>query len=184
MMRTFPADKPLISMIAPLFWFDDQGRLREQTDLGIRTTKVDDWQESRGWSPWFVCAERNTQEPARNRFLSGQFVFTLGGGRMRFARIRSIIIGARNLPSRFAPIPTATTCSCRTTWSCGTCSTASAPPRRHWEHGHGGSGAQEPSRIRAFAQARLQRRARASSAATDWAPSAAAGLSSASPAWT
>jgi Glycosyltransferase (GlcNAc) len=78
MMRAVPAEKPLITMIAPLFWFDDKERLHKQTDVGIRTTKVTDWKEQAGWSPWFVPAMRNTQEPGRNRFLSGQFVFTLG----------------------------------------------------------------------------------------------------------
>jgi hypothetical protein len=78
MMRAYPADKPLITMIAPLFWFDEVGRVRAESHLGIRTTKIDDWQEAWGWSPWFVWADRNTRHPARSRFLSGQFVFTLG----------------------------------------------------------------------------------------------------------
>lgn len=136
MMRTFPADKPLISMIAPLFWFDDQGRLRKQTDLGIRTTKVGEWQESSGWSPWFVCAERNTQEPARNRFLSGQFVFTLGRwtdevrqdpqhyywGEEFALTLRSYTHGY----DLFLPDD-------MIVWHM---LHRSAPPRRHWEHGH------------------------------------------------
>lgn len=78
MMRELPAERPLITMIAPLFWFDDKDRLRKQTDPDIRTTKIEFWEERTGWAPWFVPAEPNTRQPGRNRFLSGQFVFTLG----------------------------------------------------------------------------------------------------------
>lgn len=78
MMRTLPADKPLITMIAPLFRNDDKNNVRRQTHLGIRSTKLADWKEQLGWAPWFDWGERNTQSPGRCRFLSGQFVFTLG----------------------------------------------------------------------------------------------------------
>ncbi len=78
MMRILPADRPLITMIAPLFRIDEKERVCKQTDLGIRTTKLADWNEHTGWSPWLSWGERNTQSPGRNRFLSGQFVFTLG----------------------------------------------------------------------------------------------------------
>jgi len=136
MMRTLPADKPLISMIAPLFWFDDQGGLRKQTDVGIRTTKIGEWQESSGWSPWFVWAERNAQVPARSRFLSGQFVFTLGSwtdevrqdpqhyywGEEFALTLRSYTHGYDLfLPDEMV------------VWHM---LHRNGPPRRHWEHGH------------------------------------------------
>ena len=78
MMRTLPAGKPLITMIAPLFQFDDKDRVRRQTGRGIRTIKMAQWEEPGGWAPWTVWGIPNTQVPARSRFLSGQFIFTLG----------------------------------------------------------------------------------------------------------
>ena len=78
MMRTLPADKPLITMNAPLFWFDAEDRIRKQWSAGIRTTRLADWNEHLGWSIWFSWGERNRRNPGRSRFLSGNFVFTLG----------------------------------------------------------------------------------------------------------
>ncbi len=78
MIQSYPSEKPLISVNAPLFWYDDQGHLHRQTDLGIRTTRVNGWRAHDGWAPWFDWGTPNTQSPGRNRFISGNFVFTLG----------------------------------------------------------------------------------------------------------
>lgn len=78
MIQSFPSEKPLITVNAPLFWYDDQWRLQRQTDLGIRTTRVNGWGASDGWAPWFDWGTPNTRSPGRNRFISGNFVFTLG----------------------------------------------------------------------------------------------------------
>ncbi len=135
MMRTFPADKPLISMIAPLFWIDEQSRLRKQTRAGVRTTRISDWKEAAGWSPWFVTAEPCRGSPARNRFLSGQFVFTLGSwteevrqdpqhyywGEEFALSVRSYTHGY----DVFLPGETVVYHMLH----------RSTPPRRHWEHG-------------------------------------------------
>ena len=97
LMRRMPAEKPLITMIAPLFWFDHQNCLRKQRDLGIRTTRVADWKKQDGWSPWFDWAAQNTQDPGRNRFISGCFVFTLGVWNEEVRQDPYHTIGARNL---------------------------------------------------------------------------------------
>jgi hypothetical protein len=78
MMRTFPADKPLITMIAPLFHIDRNDHLHKQTNRGVRATRVSDWQAQSGWAPWFDWGESVSGKAVRNRFLSGNFVFTLG----------------------------------------------------------------------------------------------------------
>ena len=135
MMRELPAEKPLISMIAPLFWFDDKKRLHRQADRGIRTTKVEAWDERSGWSPWFVPAVANSRKPERNRFLSGQFVFTLGAwndevrqdpqhyywGEEFALTLRSFTHGY----DLFLPDETVI-------WHM---LHRHGPPRRHWEHG-------------------------------------------------
>jgi hypothetical protein len=135
LMRRMPAEKPLITMIAPLFWFDAQHRLRKQRDLGIRTTRVADWKKQGGWSPWFDWAARNTQEPGRNRFISGCFVFTLGvwteevrqdpyhyyWGEEFALTVRSYTHGY----DLFLPDD-------MVVWHMNH---VDGPPRRHWEHG-------------------------------------------------
>jgi len=78
MMRSLPADKPLITMNAPLFLIYENGRTWRQTDVGIRTTSLASWSESTAWSTWFSWGVRNIQDPGRSRFVSGNFVFTLG----------------------------------------------------------------------------------------------------------
>ena len=78
MMRTLPAEKPLISMIAPLFRVDDKNGLHKRTDLSNRVSRLVDWQAHSGWSPWFDWGRTGSGPVTRNRFLSGQFIFTLG----------------------------------------------------------------------------------------------------------
>jgi hypothetical protein len=78
MMRSFPADKPLITMNAPLFTVDRAGRCRKLVYPGIRATSMVDWGSHNGWSPWFSWGECNSEIPCRNRFISGNFIFTSG----------------------------------------------------------------------------------------------------------
>lgn len=78
MAKDFPAEKPLISMIAPLFWHDDEGRLHRQMQDRAVSSRIAQWEASSGWSPWFVPGIPTAKIPSRSRFLSGQFVFTLG----------------------------------------------------------------------------------------------------------
>lgn len=79
MMHDLPADKPLISMIPPLFRAHDDGRLERRTDCGIRASRIADWQEGSGWAPWFDWGLTDGGRQRRNRFLSGSFVFAAGG---------------------------------------------------------------------------------------------------------
>ena len=78
MMRALPADKPLISANLPLFVIDGTGRAVKDVASGVRTTRVIQWNGEIGWSPWFDWGTRSEKEFARNRFLSGNFVFTDG----------------------------------------------------------------------------------------------------------
>ena len=97
MMRALPADKPLITMNAPLFWLDANDHIHKQIDVGVRTTKVVNWSEQSGWSTWFDWGERNARNPGRSRFLSCGFVFTLGSWTDEVAWIRSNNTGGKNL---------------------------------------------------------------------------------------
>jgi hypothetical protein len=78
MMRALPADRPLISANLPLFEIDEEGRARKDVASGIRTTRVTQWNADLGWAPWFDWGSRSERAFARNRFLSGNFVFTDG----------------------------------------------------------------------------------------------------------
>lgn len=78
MIQFLPSEKPLLTVNAPLFWYDAQGRLHRETELGIRTTRVNGWRAHEGWAPWFDWGIPNTRSLGHNRFISGNFVFTLG----------------------------------------------------------------------------------------------------------
>jgi hypothetical protein len=137
MIRRLPADKPLITMNAPLFRIHEDGRIWRQTDLGIRTTKLANWSESTGWSTWFSWGSQNLQSPGLSRFVSGNFIFTLGSwteevrqdpehyywGEEFALTLRSYTHGF----DLFLPeeIPA---------WHM---EHLKGPPRRHWEHGRG-----------------------------------------------
>lgn len=78
MLEALPSPKPLLSMNAPLFWYDDDGTLQRRTDMGVPTTRVGAWRASDGWAPWFDFGPPNRQSPGRTRFVNGNFVFTRG----------------------------------------------------------------------------------------------------------
>ncbi len=78
MLAALPSAKPLLSMNAPLFWFDENGGLQRRFDMGVPTTRVRGWEASSGWAPWFDFGPPNRQTPGRTRFVSGAFVFTRG----------------------------------------------------------------------------------------------------------
>lgn len=135
MMRTLPADRPLITMIAPLFQTDEQKQIQRWTDEGIRTTRLIGWQSNQGWAPWFDWGMPIEHGQSRNRFLSGQFVFTLGAwtaevrqdpehyywGEEFALSLRSFTHGY----DFFLPDEMIIWHMLHT----------KAPPRRHWEHG-------------------------------------------------
>ncbi|MEO0544161.1 MAG: GlcNAc-transferase family protein [Pseudomonadota bacterium] len=78
MMAELPADKPIISMIAPLFRIDGDGWVSKTTELGVRSSRISHWDESGGWAPWFDWGKPVAKPHSFNRFLSGQFVFAPG----------------------------------------------------------------------------------------------------------
>lgn len=133
MMHKFPSDKPLISMITPLFSWRD-GKDFRHTAKGLRVTAVRDWKEGGGWAPWFDWGHAVKGEIVRNRFLSGGFVFTLGKwneevrqdpqhyywGEEFALSLRSYTHGY----DIFLP-------DAQVLWHIE----LAEPPRRHWEHG-------------------------------------------------
>ncbi len=135
MMRTLPADKPLITMIAPLFRVDDDGTARKRTEHGVRCGRLADWNETSGWTPWFDWGQAATRRQTRNRFISGCFIFTIGPwteevrqdpdhyywGEEFALTLRSYTHGYDFfLPDSIVA------------WHM---EHTEAPPRRHWEHG-------------------------------------------------
>lgn len=78
MLKDLPSDKPLLSVNTPLFWYDDQGQLQRRFDMGVPTSRVVSWYERDGWSTWVDYGPPNEQVPGRQRFITGNFVFTLG----------------------------------------------------------------------------------------------------------
>lgn len=135
MMRTLPSDRPLITMIAPLFRILEDGRIEKRTDLGIRGTRVVDWTEQAGWAPWFDWGLASQRKHGRNRFVSGMFIFTHGlwtdevrqdpdhyyWGEEFALSLRSFTHGYDFfLPDKIV------------VWHM---EHMKSPPRRHWEHG-------------------------------------------------
>ena len=78
MLESLPAEKPVISMNAPLFHYDEQEQLQRNFEMGVPTTKVNGWNAQYGWAPWFDFGPPNTQQPGRTRFINGNFAFSRG----------------------------------------------------------------------------------------------------------
>ncbi len=135
MLESLPAEKPIISMNAPLFHYDDQGKLHCQSEMGVPTTRVSGWEENSGWSPWFDFGPPNQQQPGRTRFVNGNFAFSRGQwcaevpqdpdhyywGEEFNVTVRSFTWGY----DLFLPSEVVAWHMLHT----------DAPPRRHWEHG-------------------------------------------------
>jgi hypothetical protein len=77
MLESMPSDKPLLSMNAPLFHYDEAGAAQRRHDMGVPTTKVSGW-DAPGWAPWFDFGPPNQQVAGRTRFVNGNFAFTRG----------------------------------------------------------------------------------------------------------
>ncbi len=135
MLESLPARKPVITMNAPLFHYDEQGKLHQRFDMGVPTTRVNQWDEASGWSPWFDFGPPNAQSPGRTRFINGNFAFSRGQwcvevpqdpdhyywGEEFNVTVRSFTWGYDFfLPSEVVAWHMMHT---------------GAPPRRHWEHG-------------------------------------------------
>ncbi len=135
MLESLPAEKPIITMNAPLFHYDDQGVLHRKFDMGVPTTRVSGWEESSGWSPWFDFGPPNQQQPGRTRVVNGNFAFSRGQwcaevpqdpdhyywGEEFNITVRSFTWGYDLfLPSEVVA------------WHM---LHVDGPPRRHWEHG-------------------------------------------------
>lgn len=78
MLEALPAEKPIITMNAPLFYYDENGELQRKFEMGVPTTKVSGWTASGGWAPWFDFGPPNTRQPGRTRFVNGNFAFSRG----------------------------------------------------------------------------------------------------------
>ena len=135
MLEALPAAKPIISMNAPLFHYDDKGVLQRRFDMGVPTTRVSGWDEHSGWAPWFDFGKPNSQRPGRTRFVNGNFAFSRGQWNVEVPQdpdhyywgeefnitVRSFTWGYDLfLPSEVVA------------WHM---LHRKAPPRRHWEHG-------------------------------------------------
>jgi len=135
MLESMPAEKPLLSMNAPLFYYDDAGVLHRRVDMGVPTTRVNGWHAAQGWAPWFDFGPPNAQTPGRTRFVNGGFAFTRGEWNVEVPQdpdhyywgeelnitVRSYTWGYDLfLPSEVV------------VWHMDH---RGGPPRRHWEHG-------------------------------------------------
>jgi hypothetical protein len=135
MLEALPAEKPIITMNAPLFYFDDDGTLHRSFEMGVPTTRVSSWHEGGGWAPWFDFGKPNQKQPGRTRFVNGNFAFSRGQWNVEVPQdpdhyywgeefsitVRSYTWGYDFfLPSEVV------------VWHM---LHRHAPPRRHWEHG-------------------------------------------------
>ncbi len=135
MLESLPSDKPILSMNAPLFWYDGDGEAHRRLDMGVPTTRVNGWNPSTPWAPWFDFGPPNQRQPGRTRFINGNFAFAPGvwnvevpqdpgqyyWGEELNVTIRSYTWGYDFfLPSEAVA------------WHM---QHQGGPPRRHWEHG-------------------------------------------------
>jgi hypothetical protein len=135
MLETLPAEKPIITMNAPLFHYDDDGKLQRAFEMGVPTTRVSSWTEQDGWAPWFDFGRPNQRRTGRTRFVNGNFAFSRGQWNVEVPQdpdhyywgeefsitVRSFTWGYDLfLPSEVVA------------WHM---LHRHAPPRRHWEHG-------------------------------------------------
>ncbi|MEO0436655.1 MAG: GlcNAc-transferase family protein [Pseudomonadota bacterium] len=135
MLEAMPASKPVITMNAPLFYYDDNGDLHRRHDMGVPTTRVSSWNAEFGWAPWFDFGPANQQTPGRTRFINGNFAFSRGEWNVEVPQdpehyywgeefsitVRSFTWGYEFfLPTEIVA------------WHM---LHREAPPRRHWEHG-------------------------------------------------
>jgi hypothetical protein len=135
MLEALPAEKPIITMNAPLFHYDDDGNLQRAFEMGVPTTKVSSWSEEGGWAPWFDFGRPNQQRSGRSRFVNGNFAFSRGQWNVEVPQdpdhyywgeelnitVRSYTWGY----DLFLPDEVVA-------WHM---LHRHAPPRRHWEHG-------------------------------------------------
>lgn len=134
MLEGMPAPKPILTMNAPLFHYDDDGKLHRRHYMGVPTTKVASWGPP-GWAPWFDFGPPNRKAPGRTRFVNGNFVFTRGEWNVEVPQdpdhyywgeefsltVRSYTWGY----DLFLPTEVVA-------WHM---EHRNGPPRRHWEHG-------------------------------------------------
>ena len=78
MLESVPSKKPVITMNAPLFHYDENGTLHRRFDMGVPTTRATEWRAENGWAPWFDFGPPNEQKPGRTRFINGNFAFSRG----------------------------------------------------------------------------------------------------------
>ncbi len=135
MLESLPAEKPVITMNAPLFHYDETGELQRNFSMGVPTTRVSSWSKNDGWAPWFDFGPPNEQKPGRTRFINGNFAFSRGQWNVEVPQdpdhyywgeefnitVRSFTWGYDFfLPSEVV------------VWHM---LHRESPPRRHWEHG-------------------------------------------------
>ncbi|MFK7829430.1 MAG: GlcNAc-transferase family protein [Congregibacter sp.] len=135
MLEALPSEKPVITMNAPLFYYDEQGELQRRFDMGVPTTRVNGWSAEFGWAPWFDFGPANTKRQGHTRVINGNFAFSRGQWNIEVPQdpehyywgeefsitVRSFTCGYDLfLPSEVVA------------WHM---LHREAPPRRHWEHG-------------------------------------------------
>src|SRR5262249_37346430 len=135
MLEALPGRKPLLTVNSPLFWWDDEGHLHRDTARGVPTTRVTHWAAAMGWAPWFDFGPPYRDLPGRNRFISGNFVFTLGRWNEDVPQDpdhyywgEEFSLTVRSFTSGYDPWAPREIVVWHMLHRHG-------PPRRHWEHG-------------------------------------------------
>ena len=135
MLEDVPAAKPLLTVNTPIFWFDDEGRVHRDTARGVPTSRVNHWHSSGGWAPWVDYGPPNPRLPARNRFITGNFAFTLGEWNEEVPQDpehyywgEELNLTVRSFTSGYDLWVPREICVWHMLHQGG-------PPRRHWEHG-------------------------------------------------
>ncbi len=135
MLESLPAEKPILTMNSPLFYYDDDGSLQRRLDMGVPTTRVSDWSEQGGWAPWFGFGEPNQQKPGRTRVVNGGFVFTRGQWNVEVPQDPDHYYWGEELSVSVRSYTWGYDFFLPTEVLAWHMLHRGAPPRRHWEHG-------------------------------------------------
>ena len=71
-LESMPAEKPLLTMNAPLFFVDDQDVLHRREDMGVPTTRVNGWRAP-DWAPVVRFWPAEHSAPRSHPFRQRQF---------------------------------------------------------------------------------------------------------------
>ena len=130
-MERCESAKPLLTVNSPLFWREASGGIRRETVRGVPTSRVNHWQDA----PWVDYGPPHPKLPARNRFITGNFAFTLGEWNVDVPQDPNHYYWGEELNLTIRSFTAGYDLWVPDEIVCWHFDHGTKPPRRHWEHG-------------------------------------------------